>query len=106
VVKGSVLDVAIDLRKGSETYGEHFKIVLSGENKTQLYVPEGFGHGFLTLEDNTVFSYKCTNTYHKESEGGLMWNDEDLDIDWGVSNPLIAEKDKIYSKFRNFDSPF
>ena len=106
VVKGSVLDVAVDLRKHSPTYGKHFKIILSEENKKQLYVPEGFAHGFLTLEDNTVFSYKCTNFYHKESEGGLQWDDAKLNIDWGVKNPLLSEKDKNYEDFITFTTPF
>lgn len=106
VVRGSVLDVAVDLRANSSTYGEHFLIKLTAENKKQFYIPEGFAHGFLTLEDNTIFSYKCTNFYMKESEGGLMWNDKDLSIDWKVNNPLISDKDKVYPKFHNFVTPF
>jgi len=106
VIKGSVLDVAVDLRKNSPTYGAHFKIILSEDNKKQLYVPEGFAHGFLTLEDNTIFSYKCTNTYNKESEGGLQWDDNELGVDWGVKSPLLSEKDKFYEDFINFVSPF
>jgi len=106
VVKGSVLDVAVDLRKNSPTYGQHFKIVLSGDNKTQVYVPGGFAHGFLTLEDNTIFNYKCTNLYNKESEGGLQWNDPELNIDWGEINPLLSEKDKFYEDFISFVTPF
>lgn len=106
VVKGSVLDVAVDLRRDSATYGQHFKIVLSQENKNQLYIPEGFAHGFLALEDDTVFSYKCTNFYNKESELGLMWNDPSLGIDWNYDNPLLSEKDKDYDQFSSFASPF
>lgn len=106
VIKGSVLDVAVDLRKNSPTYGEHFKIVLSEENKKQLYVPEGFAHGFLTLEDNTIFSYKCTNLYNKESEDGLQWNDPSLAIDWEIKDPLLSEKDKCYEDFITFTTPF
>ncbi|WP_146194196.1 dTDP-4-dehydrorhamnose 3,5-epimerase [Brumimicrobium oceani] len=106
VVQGSVLDVAVDLRKDSETYGQHFKIKLSGENKKQLFVPEGFAHGFLTLENNTIFSYKCTNFYNKESEGGLLWNDDDLGIDWGINKPVLSEKDKFYKSFSTFVTPF
>ncbi len=106
VVQGSVLDVAVDLRKNSETYGKHFKIELSGENKLQLFVPKGFAHGFLTLEDNTIFSYKCTNFYNKESEGGLLWNDKDLGIDWKNNDPILSEKDKYYKSFITFESPF
>lgn len=106
VIKGSVLDVAVDLRKGSKTYGEHEKIVLSGENKKQFYVPPGFGHGFVTLEDDTIFSYKCTNYYNPNNEGGILWNDPQLNIDWGVEDPLISEKDKNQQLFSNFTSPF
>lgn len=106
VIRGSVLDVAVDLRKNSETYGKHEKIVLSGENKKQFYVPPGFGHGFLTLEDDTIFSYKCTNNYNPNNEGGILWNDPQLNIDWGVDNPLVSDKDKIQQLFSNFTSPF
>lgn len=106
VIKGSVLDVAVDLRKNSPTYGMHEKVVLSGENKKQFYVPGGFGHGFLTLEDDTIFSYKCTNYYNPENEDGILWNDPQLNIHWGVNNPLISAKDKSQQKFSNFASPF
>lgn len=106
VIQGSVLDIAVDLRSDSKTYGQHFKMVLSGENKQQFYVPEGFAHGFLTLEDNTIFSYKCTDFYNQESEGGLMWNDPELNIDWGIENPILSEKDKFYQDFITFTSPF
>lgn len=106
VSRGSVLDVAVDLRAKSKTYGEHFKIVLSSENKKQLYVPKGFAHGFLTLEDNTVFNYKCTDYYAQKSESGIMWNDPDLRINWGVNEPLLSEKDQHYANFSNFVTPF
>lgn len=106
VLRGAVLDVAVDLRKNSPTYGEHYAHILSEENKTQLYVPEGFGHGFVTLEDNTLFSYKCTNFYNKKSEGSILWNDKNLGIDWQIKNPIISEKDKIAKPFLNFTSPF
>lgn len=106
VIKGSVLDVAVDLRKNSPTYGKYEKVLLSGDNKKQFYVPAGFGHGFLTLEDNTVFSYKCTNFYDADNEGGILYNDPDLNIDWGVNIPLISEKDTDLQKFSNFVSPF
>lgn len=106
VVKGSVLDVAVDLRKDSPTYGEHYKVELSGANKKQLYVPEGFAHGFLNLEDSTIFSYKCTHFYNKESEDGLLWNDPELNINWGIKNPVLSEKDQYYKKFVNLTPPF
>lgn len=106
VVRGAVLDVAVDLRKDSTTYGQHFKVLLSQENKKQFYVPAGFAHGFLALEDNTIFSYKCTNYYNAASEDGLMWNDPDLGIDWSFESPLLSEKDKIYKRFSDFESPF
>lgn len=106
VIKGSVLDVAVDLRTNSKTYGKHFSITLSEENKKQFYVPEGFAHGFLVLEDNTIFSYKCTNYYNKASEASLLWNDTTLNINWQIENPIISEKDKIGQEFANFISPF
>lgn len=106
VIKGSVLDVAVDIRLGSETYGQHYSILLSEKNKTQLYIPPGFAHGFSTLEDNTIFSYKCTNNYHKESEDAIIWNDETLNIDWKIENPIISDKDKLAGSFKNFKSLF
>lgn len=106
VIKGSVLDVAVDLRKDSLTYGEHFKLILSEKNKKQLYVPPGFAHGFLTLEDDTIFSYKCTQYYNKESESGLKWNDPDLKIDWGIKEPILSEKDAYYESFSIFETTF
>ena len=95
VIKGSVLDVCVDLRENSETYLKYFSILLSEENKTQLFVPRGFAHGFLVLEDQTIFSYKCDNYYHKESERGIIYNDPDLAIDWRYENSrlLISDKD-------------
>lgn len=106
VIRGAVLDVAVDIRKGSPTYGKHHALVLSGDNNTQFLVPEGFAHGFLTLEDNTVFAYKCSNYYHKPSEDCIAWNDPDLGIAWGIDNPLLSEKDKQGKPFKGFDSLF
>jgi len=106
VISGSVLDVVVDIRKNSDTYGKHYSVVLSGENFLQLYIPEGFAHGFLTLEDNTIFVYKCSNYYNKQSEDGLLWNDPTLAIPWGVSEPLLSEKDNKLSGFDKFISPF
>jgi dTDP-4-dehydrorhamnose 3,5-epimerase len=106
VIKGRVLDVAVDIRKNSPTYGESIALELSEENKLMFYIPEGFAHGFLTLEDNTIFSYKCTNFFNKASEGSLLWSDVDLNINWGNVRPLLSEKDKNAPVFSSFDSPF
>lgn len=106
VIQGSVLDVAVDLRKDSPTYGQHYSIELSAKNKTQFYIPPGFAHGFLSLEDNTLFAYKCTDVYHKESEGSLLWNDKDLNISWPVKNPIVSEKDLEAGSIQNFNSQF
>ena len=106
VIKGSVLDVAVDIRKGSPTYGQHVSVMLSGKNKTMFWIPPGFAHGFSTLENNTIFSYKCSGIYNKESEGSLMWNDSELNIDWKIDNPIISEKDKQSKKFKNLKTQF
>ncbi len=106
VITGAVLDVAVDIRKDSQTYGEHIAIELTEENKTMFYIPPGFAHGFLTLRDNTIFSYKCTNVYHKASEGCVLWNDTDLNINWNVANPILSEKDLVGTPFKEFNSPF
>ncbi|HSH65817.1 MAG TPA: dTDP-4-dehydrorhamnose 3,5-epimerase [Bacteroidia bacterium] len=106
VISGSVLDVAVDIRKNSPTYGNYFSIVLNEQNKTMLWIPAGFAHGFLTLEDNTIFSYKCTNQYNKASEDAILWNDPDIHIDWGTQSPLLSEKDKEAKLFKDLKSPF
>lgn len=106
VIKGSILDVVVDLRKDSETYGKHFKHVLSGENKKQLYIPVGFAHGFLSLEDDTILNYKCSDYYHAKSEASILWNDPDLSIDWGVNDPILTEKDQLAQNFVTFENPF
>ena len=106
VIKGSVLDVVVDIRKGSATYGKYFSIELSGQNKTMFWVPAGFAHGFLTLEDNTIFHYKCTNYYNKDSEASVLWNDKDINVNWNVSNPLLSEKDVTGTPLKDFVSPF
>jgi len=98
VIKGAVWDVAVDLIEGSPTYGQSFGMELNEENNTMLYIPPGFGHGFLTLVDNTHFLYKCTAEYAPESDGGIIWSDPDLNIPWpadGIEKPLISDKDKI-----------
>jgi len=106
VMQGSVLDVAVDIRKGSPTYGQWAAIELSGGNKWMYWIPAGFAHGFLTLEDNTIFFYKCTNIYHKESEGCIRWNDPDLAINWGIETPVISDRDSKSPFFRDFNSKF
>ena len=106
VIKGSVLDVTVDIRVNSPTYGQHYKVELSDKNKLQLWIPEGFAHGFLALEDDTVFSYKCTAAYSKSDEMDLKWNDPSLNIDWGIKSPLISDKDEFATSFKNFNSPF
>lgn len=106
VIKGAVLDVAVDIRKNSPTYGRHVALVLSEENKKQFWIPPGFAHGFLVLEDDTIFSYKCTNYYNKASEGALKWDDPQLGIDWKITDPILSDKDKIAPLLSQFDSPF
>lgn len=97
VVKGSVLDVAVDLRKNSPTFSKHVAIELNEDNKRQLFVPRGFAHGYVVLNDNTIFNYKCDNYYAPEQEGGVYWADESLNIDWKIapSNLIISQKDEI-----------
>ena len=106
VITGSVLDIVVDLRNNSSTYGKYFSIFLSDKNLTSLYIPKGFAHGFVALEDDTIFSYKCSDMYNKKSEGCLMWKDKDLAIDWNVSNPIISPKDMKGLYFKDFKSKF
>ena len=106
VIRGSVLDVAVDIRKDSLTFGQYFSIELSEENHTIFWIPPGFAHGFVALEDNTVFSYKCTETYNKASEGALLWSDKDLNINWQINNPIVSDKDNRAISFSDFSSQF
>lgn len=106
VASGSVMDVSLDIRKNSPTYGQWEAVTISAENKRMLWIPPGFAHGFVSLSDNTLFLYKCTNLYNKESENSIIWNDQDLNIDWGVENPLISDKDKEGPRFKDLVSPF
>ena len=99
VISGRVLDVAVDIRPESPTFGKHEVFELRSDINNMAYVPEGFAHGFVALEDS-IFSYKCTNIYNKESESGILWNDPELGIDWGVENPIVSEKDIILPGFR------
>lgn len=106
VVSGAVIDVAVDIRKKSPTYGKHLLVTLTGENKLMLWIPPGFAHGFITLEDDTLFLYKCTNLYNKASESGIIWNDADLNIDWGTDVPLVSEKDLLLPALKDCDNRF
>ena len=104
VVKGSVFDVAVDLREGSETYGKWFGVELSAENKKQFYIPEGFAHGFLVLSDEAEFCYKVTDFYHPGDEAGIMWNDPDIGIEWHISEGmevLLSEKDQNWPNLKD-----
>lgn len=98
--RGEVFDVAVDLRKNSSTFGQWEGVILSEDNKKMFFIPKGFAHGFLVLSDIVDFQYKCSNFYSKESEGGLLWNDPDLKIDWPqMENLILSEKDKLWPKF-------
>jgi dTDP-4-dehydrorhamnose 3,5-epimerase len=108
VVEGEVLDVAVDLRSSSPTFGKHFSIILSASNKKQLFVPRGFAHGFSVLSPIAIFSYKVDNFYSQELEEGIAWNDPTLSIDWKLreSEVRLSEKDKKQPLFENYESPF
>ncbi|XTR37212.1 dTDP-4-dehydrorhamnose 3,5-epimerase [Paraclostridium tenue] len=109
VTKGAVYDVAVDLRKGSPTYGSWEGILLTAENKKQFYVPEGFAHGFLVVSDEAVFNYKCTDYYAPQYDSGLIWNDPDVGIEWplhGIEEILLSEKDKKQKTLKELDLPF
>ena len=103
-VRGTVFDVAVDLRTGSETYGKWFGVVLSAENKKQFYIPEGFAHGFLVLSDEAEFVYKCTDFYHPGDEGGLAWNDPEIGVEWPIEEGMkliISEKDQKWGGLKD-----
>ena len=106
VTKGSVYDVIVDLRKDSPTFGKWEGFTLTAENFEMLFVPQGFAHGFCTLEDNTEFQYKCDNYYAPGSESGIIWNDPTLNINWPIKDPILSEKDTKAQEFKNFVSPF
>ena len=107
-IKGEVLDVAVDLRKNSKTYGKYFGVILSCENKRQLFIPRGFAHGFLVLSDSATFAYKVDNIYAPDYDAGIRWNDKELNIKWGLSESelLCSEKDAALPFFEDFESPF
>ncbi|QCR23749.1 dTDP-4-dehydrorhamnose 3,5-epimerase [Pontibacter sp. SGAir0037] len=106
VSSGRALDVAVDLRKGSPTYGQYATCLLDAAKLNVFYIPEGFAHGFVALEDNTTFLYKCTDFYNPASEGGIIWNDPAIGIDWGVATPLVSPKDEVLPLLKDFESPF
>ncbi len=107
-VKGKVIDVAVDIRKGSPTYGQHVAALLTEENHRQFFIPQGFAHGFAVLSESAIFQYKCDNFYHPEADGGISILDESLGIDWGLAmeEALLSEKDTKHPKLAEFDSPF
>ena len=105
VISGEVFDVAVDIRKGSKTYGKWVGVILSEDNKRQFYIPEGFAHGFLVLSDEAEFTYKCTEFYHPEDEGGIAWNDPDINVKWpleGIDNIIFSKKDKLWPTFKEY----
>lgn len=108
VIVGAVLDVAVDIRKGSPTYGQHFSVELTAENHRQLFLPRGFAHGFSVLSEEVVFQYKCDNFYAPEAEGAVAWNDPDLGIDWRIpaSEVILSAKDAKHPRLTDLASPF
>jgi len=107
-IEGEVLDIAVGIRKNSKTYGQHVAVLLSGENKRQLFVPRGFAHGFVVLTDTATFAYKVDNCYAPKEEGGIMWNDPQLKVDWQLNEREVqlSEKDENLSFFSEFETPF
>jgi dTDP-4-dehydrorhamnose 3,5-epimerase len=106
VIKGEVLDVAVDLRRDSPTYGEHFSMLLSGKNKKQFFIPKGFAHGFSVLDDDTVFVYKVSELYCPEAERSILFDDPELGIDWKVDTAVVSDKDRRGVRFNDFITPF
>ena len=101
VLKGKILDVVVDLRRKSKTYGKHFKIILDENNSKFLFIPKGFAHGFLGLSKENIVLYSCTNYRHAQSEEAILWNDKDLKIKWGIKKPIISKKDRSAQKFQD-----
>lgn len=108
VVKGRVVDVAVDIRKGSPTYGKYVTCELTEENHRQFFVPKGMAHGFVVLSDEAVFQYKCDDFYHPEAEGGIAWDDPDIAVEWPITTAAVSlsERDKRHPAFKDYDSPF
>jgi dTDP-4-dehydrorhamnose 3,5-epimerase len=98
---GTVVDIAVDIRVGSETFGKSVSVELSAENHRQVYIPPGFAHGFCVLSENALFSYKCTELYDQSAEGGVLWNDPDLGLDWKIDEPLLSPKDLVFSQLKD-----
>lgn len=108
VISGKVIDVAVDIRAGSPTYGQHVAVELSGENHRQFFIPRGFAHGFIVLSETALFQYKCDNLYAPQSEGAIIWNDPDIGIDWKIpsSDILLSEKDRHHGFLKDLNTPF
>jgi len=106
VTQGKVIDIVVDIRKSSPTYGQSISVELSAENFKQFWVPPGFAHGFSVLEDNSIFQYKCTNYYNKQSEGGIRFDDPNLNLNWNIEKPIVSEKDLLLPFLNYLNSPF
>jgi dTDP-4-dehydrorhamnose 3,5-epimerase len=106
VAQGRALDVIVDLRRDSATYGQHVQVELDAQRYNMLYVPVGFAHGFVALEDDTLFLYKCSGYYQPSAEGGILWKDPSLQINWGIEDPKVSDKDQILPVLEGFESPF
>ena len=108
VIQGKVVDVAVDIRKGSPTYGKHVAVELTGENHRQFFIPKGFAHGFVVLSEKALFQYKCDEFYHPEAEGAIAWDDSELEIKWPISREdvILSDKDKHHPNLCDFVSPF
>ncbi|MCB0396448.1 MAG: dTDP-4-dehydrorhamnose 3,5-epimerase [Flavobacteriales bacterium] len=106
VLKGRVMDIAVDLRVRSRTFGQYVKVELSGDDSRFFLIPAGFGHAFITLEPDTIFQYKCSNNYNKDSERTICWNDPDLAIEWGTDAPILSAKDTLGIRLADYKSPF
>lgn len=106
VVAGAVLDVVVDIRRSSPAYGRSFSIELTASNFLMVFIPKGYAHGFVTLEDATIFQYRCTDYYHPETEGGILWSSPSLNINWNTEDPVLSDKDKVHPDFSVFESPF
>ncbi|MEO8209777.1 MAG: dTDP-4-dehydrorhamnose 3,5-epimerase [bacterium] len=106
VITGTVLDVAVDIRFGSPTFGKYYAAILSGDNHTQIWIPPGFAHGFSVLSEEAIFSYKCTSFYSKKDERAILYNDPELKIDWQVDKPIVSEKDMKAELFKDIEKDF